>query len=60
MLSKAQLQKSIETLPDSFSIDELIEKLLLIQKIEEGVAESKSGKTISHEDVLSIIQKWSA
>ena len=36
MLTKEKLTKTINNLPDSFTIDELIEQLIFIEKIEEG------------------------
>ena len=60
MLTKDKLQKSIANLPESFSIDELIDQLIFIEKIEEGIVESEAGKTVSNEDVKSMIDKWSS
>jgi len=34
-MKKAQLLESIQDMPDDFKIDELIEKLIIIQKIED-------------------------
>lgn len=51
MLTKAQLNKTILDLPDTFSIDELIDKLIFIEKVEAGMAQSVEGKVISNEDV---------
>lgn len=41
-------------------IDELIEQLLFIEKVEEGLKQSEEGKTISNEVVKSRIEKWSS
>ena len=60
MLSKNTVKKTIEKLPDLFSIDELIEKLIFIEKVEEGLDQSIEGNVISNEDVKSIIGKWSS
>lgn len=59
MLTKATVQKSIDRLPSEFSIDELIDQLIFIQKVEDGLQQSKGGNVVSHEDVKSIISKWS-
>ncbi len=59
MLSKSTVQKSIESLPQEFSIDELIEQLIFIEKVEEGLQQSRDGNVISHEDVKNLISKWS-
>ncbi len=36
MLTKTRLKKEIEKFPEKFTIDEFIEKLILIEKIQEG------------------------
>ncbi len=59
MLTKTTVQKSIDRLPPQFSIDELIEQLIFSQKVEDGLQQSKDGDVVSHEDVKSMISKWS-
>lgn len=58
MLSKKQIIDTIESLPDNFSIDELIERILLLQKIEIGIAQSENGEIHSHSDVKRKLKKW--
>jgi predicted transcriptional regulator len=59
MLTKEKLNKTINNLPDSFTIDELIDQLIFIEKVEEGLKQSDEGKVISNEDVKLMIDKWS-
>ena len=59
MLTKDKVNKSIKSLPDSFTIDELIDQLIFIEKVEEGLKQSEEGKVISNEDVRQMIDKWS-
>ena len=59
MLTKATVQKSIDSLPSQFSIDELIEELIFIQKVEDGLQQSRDNDVVSHEDVKAAISKWS-
>ncbi len=59
MLTKNRVKQSVENMPDSFSIDELIEQLIFVEKVEEGIKQSNEGKTISNDDVKSMIEKWS-
>lgn len=60
MLTKDKLKKSIDNLPESFTIDELIDQLIFIEKIEEGIVQSDEGKTILNEDIKTQIDKWSS
>jgi len=59
MLTKEKLNKTINNLPDRFTIDELIDQLIFIEKVEEGLKQSDEGKVISNEDVKLMIDKWS-
>ena len=59
MLTKNRLRQSIYSLPESFTIDQLIEQLIFIEKVEEGLKQSQTGMVISDEDVKLMIDKWS-
>jgi hypothetical protein len=59
MLTKEKVSKSINNLPDTFTIDELIDQLIFIEKIEDGLKQSEIGKVVSNEDVKSMIDRWS-
>jgi predicted transcriptional regulator len=59
MLTREKVIKSIQDLPDSFTIDELIDRLIFIEKVEQGLQQSAEGKVIPHEEVKKIIEKWS-
>jgi len=60
MLTKNTVRQSIDNLPDSFTIDELIEQLIFIEKVEEGIKQSDEGKTFSNDEVKGMIEKWSS
>ena len=59
MLTREKVNRSVKNLPDTFSIDELIEQLLFIEKVEEGLRQSEIGLVVSNEDVKLMIDKWS-
>lgn len=59
MLTKDKINRTIEHLPDSFTIDQLIEQLIFVEKVEEGLHQSEIGMVVSNEDVKSMIDKWS-
>lgn len=60
MLTKNTVRQSMDNLPDSFTIDELIEQLIFIEKIEEGIRHSNNGKVLSNDVVKNMIEKWSS
>ena len=58
MLTKTNLKKQIDKLPEKFSIDELVERLILIEKIEMGLDQSDKGEVISESELDKEIEKW--
>ena len=58
MLTKSKAEKQIKSLPDEFSIDDLVEKLILVEKIEKGLKQSEKGEVISEDELSNEIEKW--
>ena len=58
MLTKTKLKEQIEKFPEEFSIDELIENLILMEKIETGNRQSENGEVISDAEMENEIEKW--
>ena len=58
MLTKTQLLNSIKDLPEKFSFDDLIDRIILLQKIESGLEQSASGKTSSTKVAKEKLKKW--
>lgn len=58
MLNKTDLMEQIELLPVKFSVDELIEKLLLVEKIKNGIVQSQQNQVISDEDLDKKMREW--
>lgn len=59
MLTMEKLNMTMNNLPDSFTIGELIDQLIFIEKVDEGFQQSEKGNIISNEDVKLIIDRWS-
>jgi len=58
MLTKTKLKEQIDKFPEKFSIDELIERLILIEKIELGNKQSENGEVITDAELDQEIEKW--
>lgn len=54
-MKKAQI---IETMPDEFSVDGLIERLMILHKIEEGQRQAQAGKVYTEEQAKKKLEKW--
>jgi len=60
-MSQSIKQTAIEALsqlPEQASIDEMMYRLYVIQKIEKGREDVRAGNVISHEDLKKEIEKW--
>lgn len=58
MITKTQLEEQLKSLPEEFSIEDLIERLILLEKIETGVKESENNQVISEMALEEEIKKW--
>ena len=57
-MPKLTLTQTLPDLPDEFSIDELVERLLIIDKIEKGRREYAEGKMLTSEEVHKRMEQW--
>jgi hypothetical protein len=58
MLEKENVLKTIKELPERFSIDELMEKIFFLYKVETGLEQSKKGEGISIKEFDERYAKW--
>ncbi len=49
--AKEIIKQALDRLPDNATVEEALERILFIAKIEKGLAEADSGKTLSSEEV---------
>ena len=49
--AKDLLREAAEQLPDNASVEDAMERLLFLSKVEKGRADAEAGRTISHEDL---------
>jgi hypothetical protein len=58
MLTKKKLQETIDKFPERFTVDELIDKIILLDKIDKGNLQSEKGEIISEEELEKQIERW--
>ncbi len=58
MLTKAKLKEHIDQLPDEFTLEELIENLIFIENVEEGLNQSNNGNVISTKELEDKMKEW--
>ncbi len=57
-ISKKNFLKSMDSLPEEISVDQLIDRILLLQKIEQGIRDGEEGNVISEEEMMYKMKKW--
>ena len=56
---KQSVQALLDRLPDDCSLDDVQYHLYVVQSIERGQADTKAGRTISHQEVArELRKKW--
>lgn len=58
MTVKEKMLNALESLPADATIEDAMERLLLLAKIERGLAQADRGETISHAEVRERMAKW--
>lgn len=58
MLTKEKIKKTIDLLPENITIDELINRIILLDKIEQGLGDVEKGNVYTTEEVENKLNKW--
>ncbi len=58
MLTRAQVNDIVKKLPEEFSVDQLVEKLVFIDKVKTGLSQSGEGKINTKEQARQKLSKW--
>ncbi len=57
-MTKDKVLEAIREMPQEFDLEELIERLIIIDKVQKGMKELDEGKTVSHDQAKNIIKSW--
>ncbi len=57
-MKRDKAMETVKEFPQEFDLEELIERLVLVEKIEKGLKQIEEGKTVPHEQVKEMIKKW--
>jgi len=58
MSTKDIVLEAVRTLPEDANIEDAMERLLVIAKIERGIEQAEKSETLSHEEVRQRVSKW--
>jgi len=58
MTIREKVIQVVQDLPDDASVEDAMERLLLLAKIERGIEQADSGQTVPHAQVKERMAKW--
>jgi len=58
MLTKEKIISGINSLPDVFTVDDVLDQIMFLSKIEEGLEQVERGEIISNDDLERKMEKW--
>ncbi len=58
-MRKSAIIQVLNNFPNTIKLDEFIEKLIVLEKIEVGLKDLNEGKVIDHSSVKKRVKKWS-
>ena len=58
MLTKQLVTDAINNLPEKFTLDEIMQRMYVLNKIEQAREKSKQGKTFSTREAKKKLAKW--
>jgi len=57
-MTKEIVVTAIKDMPQEFDLDDLFERLIFIEKVEEGLKDIEEGRTIPLDEVKKIMEGW--
>jgi len=58
-MNKSKVIETLDQLPEEFSTEELIDRLIFIEKVEQGMSDVEEGKVISLDEAKErLSKKW--
>ena len=58
MLTKERVLQTVGNLPDKFSLDDLLDQIILLEKIEKGIEQSDKDEVIKDEELDNQLPEW--
>ena len=58
-MRKSKAIEIVQQMPESFVVDDLIERLIFTEKVEEGLNDIREGNVVEHSEVIKQVSEWS-
>ena len=58
MLTKEKTLEIVRNLPEEFSLNDLVERLILLSKIDVALQQVENGQVVTTEEARKMLSKW--
>ncbi len=58
MITKTQIIDSLSNLPENLTIDQVIDHLVVVEKIQKGLEDSANGRVYNKDQAKDKLKKW--
>jgi predicted transcriptional regulator len=58
MLNKTKVKELVDHMPETFSVDDIVEQIVVLQKIEAAREEINNGEFYTEKELDAEIDKW--
>ncbi len=58
MITKTQLISTLDNLPENLTVDQVIEHIIFVEKVQKGLDDSENGKLNTKEEAKAKLSKW--
>ena len=58
MITKTQIISSLDKLPENLTVDQVIDHLIFIEKVQKGLDDAENGRINTKEEAKSKLNKW--
>ncbi|MBM3420326.1 MAG: hypothetical protein FJY11_04240 [Bacteroidetes bacterium] len=58
MLNRDKVKQTIDRLPEVFTVEQVIEELLVLNKIEEGLRDIEEGRVYTTDQIKQELKAW--
>jgi hypothetical protein len=58
MTTKEKVINGIKNLPDTVDIDDILDQIILVEKIEKGIDQSNKNQVVSDDELENRVGKW--
>ena len=58
MITKTQIINSLDKLPENLTIDQIVDHLIFLEKVQKGLDDSQNGRINTKEEAKEKLGKW--